>query len=411
MTQFFRPTRRRFLQAATACIGAARGLPGMSPEHDPVGSGLKRLDERYWCEPAGIWLDREGDQLRAHWEGRVNAPWWSAANLVELLVDRMNQRKVNDDDARLETLHDLHRDPVKRWPRVAESLKAKGDWNDADQATLERRMARPSKHTEFRNEYLDDSAWWGIAWLKMHERTGETKYLDTARAIQAHMKHNWRPDLQGGVIWCEEAGKQKPNSITNSLYLILSARLAVVVSDGGYREAAEQAGAWLKEKRVFDGRGVVDAPGHQGDWWSYNQGAYMGGWVALAALTGDKKALDHAAEVAEVVLNQAGFADETGVVLEKLGTSGWDGCLFKGIFVRYLAQTRTALSADGRHAGVVDRLDRVLSPTRGALLQPDLLRNGFYPADWGPQGKNRETNFNTQLSGLIALQAGALQMR
>ncbi|HSJ04429.1 MAG TPA: glycoside hydrolase family 76 protein, partial [Verrucomicrobium sp.] len=338
MISLSRPSRRSLLKIFAALAGGGNAVAAASQASTAVEAGLKVLDERYWCDPISIWLDREGDQLRAHWEGRVNAPWWSAANAVELMVDCATVTQSKTFDARLEAMHDLQRDPVQRWPRVAEALRKKGQWSAQDDTRLAARMARPSRHTEFRNEYLDDSAWWAIAWLKMYDRTRDAKYLATARAIHAHMLKNWRPDLDGGVIWCEETGKQKPNAITNGLYLILSSRLAVRVPDGGYREPAGKAIAWLHEKQLFDGRGVVDAPGHVGDWWSYNQGVYLGGLVEYAALTGEPRHLDEAARVIEAVLTQAGFMDADGIVVEKLGTSGWDGCLFKGIFARYLAQ-------------------------------------------------------------------------
>ena len=45
------------------------------------------LDKLFWSDVIAIWLDRPSDNLRAHVEGRVNPPWWSAAKAVESLVD------------------------------------------------------------------------------------------------------------------------------------------------------------------------------------------------------------------------------------------------------------------------------------------------------------------------------------
>ncbi|WP_050025895.1 glycoside hydrolase family 76 protein [Verrucomicrobium sp. BvORR034] len=401
-------TRRTFLKQVTLAIGGL-GLGEIHASTVPlVAQGLAELQKRYWCEPIQIWLDREGDQLRAHWEGKVNPPWWSAANAVELMLDHLAAGGGGGQDwlPLLEGMHDLNQDPIQRWPRVAEALRARGDWKDADEARLRQRMSRPSAHTGFRNEYLDDSAWWGVAWLKMHDRTRATKYLDTARGIQAHMAHNWRPDLAGGVIWCEEPGKQKPNAITNSLFLILTARLAQRTGEAAYRRQADDVFKWLQDQKLFDGTGVVDAPGHKGDWWSYNQGTYLGGLVEYAGLTGQVAPLDEAAQVAESVLTRAGFVDAGGIMVEKLGTSGWDGCLFKGILARYLRQTRDALVAKRLYSGVAAKIDRALEATAKVLSQPEMLQGGLLPAEWHPGAKNLERNFNTHLSALMALEAG-----
>lgn len=400
-------TRRTFLKQVTSAIGGL-SLGEIHASAAPlVAQGMVELQKRYWCEPIRIWLDREGDQLRAHWEGKVNPPWWSAANAVELMLDHLATGGGGGQDwlPLLEGMHDLNQDPVQRWPRVAEALRARGDWKDADEAKLRQRMSRPSPHTGFRNEYLDDSAWWGVAWLKMHDHTRATKYLDTARGIQAHMAHNWRPDLAGGVIWCEEPGKQKPNAITNSLFLILTARLAQRTGEAAYRKQADDVFKWLHDQKLFDGTGVVDAPGHKGDWWSYNQGTYLGGLVEYGRLTADGRHLSEASQVASSILAKVGFADADGVIVEKLGTSGWDGCLFKGILARYLRQTSDALVAAGEEAMTVALIQRSLNATARAISKPGLIEGGLYPAEWHVGAKNQERSFNTHLSALMALEA------
>lgn len=70
-------------------------------------------------------------------------------------------------------------------------------------------------YTDFQNEYLDDSGWWAVAWLKFYERTHDAKYLATAKNIHAHMAKNWRPDKGGGVLWCEDEDKQQINDAPN----------------------------------------------------------------------------------------------------------------------------------------------------------------------------------------------------
>ena len=55
-----------------------------------IDDGIRVLNRLYWSPTLAIWLDRTGDDLRAHYEGRLNPPWWSSANAVEVLIDFMN---------------------------------------------------------------------------------------------------------------------------------------------------------------------------------------------------------------------------------------------------------------------------------------------------------------------------------
>lgn len=370
-----------------------------------ITSGLETVNKLYFSPTLKIWLDRTGDDLRGHWESRVNPPWWSAANAVELMIDEMNATGSTKYDAGLLALHELHRDAVKRWPLVAAELKKRGQWKADDEARLKRRMEKGSTFTEFRNEYMDDSGWWGIAWLKMHERTGDKRCLATAEAIQKEMAAQWRPELGGGVIWCLEEGKQNPNTISNTLFLILSSRLAIQTGDPSFKDWAIKAHAWLHEKSLFDGIGVVDGPGHKGDYWSYNQGTYLGGLIAFAEAAKQPAAMDEAAQVVQALLTKAGFINADGVIVEKLGTSGWDGALFKGIFARYLRQTSDAFKKHTVHLELAKKIDDALTVTANSILNHAMAEDNQFAADWNQHPKNAERNFNTDISALMALLA------
>ena len=40
-----------------------------------ITDGIGVLDRMYWSPTLSVWLDRPGDDLRAHYEGRRNPPW------------------------------------------------------------------------------------------------------------------------------------------------------------------------------------------------------------------------------------------------------------------------------------------------------------------------------------------------
>jgi predicted alpha-1,6-mannanase (GH76 family) len=253
--------------------------------------------------------------------------------------------------------------------------------------------------SEFRNEYLDDSAWWGIAWLKFHERTKDVRYLRTAIAIHRHMAANWRKD--GGVSWADEAGKRDANAITNSLFVILSARLHRVTGQQEYLEWAERTHAWQEQKKLYDGTAIVDRPGHVGDYWTYNQGAYLGGLEAMHATTGEVAYLDKAAQVASTILDRSGIVRSDSILFEKLGRGGWDCSLFKGICARYFGVLSRSLKRREIHMDVAARLDSVLHASAVSILKTS-KKDELYPLEWHQPPRSLTSNYNTQLSALMA---------
>ena len=407
-------TRSEFLKL----LAASAFIPRLSAEGSPFPQGelanrfregMAKLDVVFWVPEIANWLDRPGRDLRGHFDGGINPPWWSCANVAEAMVDFMNLTGTDLYDSRLREIHAGNVLRGSRLPEVAKALRAKDDWNERDEQKLKRRLKAldPKRvhDSEFRNEYLDDSAWWGIAWLKFHERSKDARYLRTARAIHEHMANNWRKE--GGVSWAEDADKRDPNAITNSLFVVLSARLYRVTKQKAFLDWAERALAWEKEAKLYDGSGIVDRPGHVADYWTYNQGAYLGGLEALHAATGKKEYLDEAAAIAMTVIGKTGVVGEGGVLYEKLSTEGWDVGLFKGICVRYFGILSRSFRKKGIHAEVADELDRVIRGSVQAILRSK-PKDGLYPLEWQEPPRAEIHNFNTQLSALIAIEAAMI---
>jgi predicted alpha-1,6-mannanase (GH76 family) len=404
-------TRSDFLKSLAAAsflprvTNAQEGSPDL---RKAFVDGMATLNEQFWVPEIANWLDRPGKDLRGHFEGRINPPWWSCANAVEVMVDFMNATRTRAYDVQLRELHAGNVLRGSRLPRVAESLKKQDKWSGEDKAKLERTLKAldPGRlhGSEFRNEYLDDSAWWGIAWLKFHERTKDLRYLRTAIAIHRHMAANWQKN--GGISWAEDADKRDPNAITNSLFVVLSARLHRVTKQQEHLDWAERTLAWEKEAKLYDGTAIVDRPGHVGDYWTYNQGAYLGGLEALHAATGRSAYLDEAARVATTILEKSGIVRADGVLFEKLGTDGWDVGLFKGICARYFGILANSLRRQRTHPEVVERLEWTLSATASAILKSPRDQD-LYPLEWQPEPRAAISNYNTQLSALIALAAAA----
>ena len=402
---------RRSLLRLLAGIGLTRAAAADPPPAPAalrlvVEEGFQRLDERYWSPELSIWLDRPGHPLRAWFEGKVNPPWWSCANAVETLADLMSATGTRRWVARLEELHRRHRDNPDQAASIIPALKARGQWSARDEETR-RSNPRPRHSTQpgfrdFNNEYLDDSGWWGLAWLKMHQLTGRADYLATARAIHCHMDAHRLPD--GGILWNLEQQPPVTNAISNSLFLTLSARLHSATGEAAYLVAARKTRQWFDDQKLYDGTAIVDAPGHQGDYWSYNQGLWILSLLALAEAAHEPAGVDEAATFTRTLIEKAGFVQD-GVLIEKLSQTGWDTALFKGVLARALGQLRHTLDRLGKHPDVSRKVAALLQTSAASLQQHSVGPTGEFGLQWQPGAQNQEWNFNTQLAGLMALTA------
>jgi predicted alpha-1,6-mannanase (GH76 family) len=373
---------------------------------EAIRQGFQLLDRLFWSPEWSIWLDRAGNDLRACYEGRLNPPWWSCANAVETLTDYMKRTGSQEWLEALKSLHARHRDNPDHAPLLIAALEKRGEWTPQD---AERRRTRPRPRfstkpgfRDFNNEYLDDSGWWGLAWLKLHGLTGEPAFLETAVAIHRHMDAHRMPD--GGIIWNLENQPPVTNAISNSLFLTLSARLCLVTGKEEYLAKARRTRQWFIDQKLYDGTGIVDGPGHVGDYWSYNQGMWILSLLALAEADKEPALVDKAAAFTRTLLEKGGFLRE-GVLMEKLSQTGWDTALFKGVLARALGQLRDTLRRQARQPETAALVDKVLQASAASLLANPRDAQGLVGLQWQPKAEKQEYNFNTQLAGLMGLTA------
>ncbi|RMI46036.1 glycoside hydrolase family 76 protein [Streptomyces triticirhizae] len=203
---------------------------------------------------------------------------------------------------------------------------------------------------QFRNEYLDDTGWWGLAWVAAYDVTGDERYLETAQADAEWMNDYWTDLCGGGVQW--KVDNPYKNAVTNELFIQLNAALHNRLSgDNPYLERAEAGWAWLSGSGMINDEGLIN-DGLDADagcvnngqtTWTYNQGIILGALAELSTATGDAGLLDEARALADASTNAPGLHQD-GVLTEPCEPDcGADGPSFKGAYARGLGALNDAL--------------------------------------------------------------------
>ena len=197
----------------------------------------------------------------------------------------------------------------------------------------------------FTDSYLDDTGWWGMAWLSAYDYTGDSTYLQIAEADANYMAGYWDTGTCGGGVWWN-TGEQQKNSIENELYLELNAALHNHLSgDTTYLQRAEAEWAWFSSTGLINAQNLVndglDLSDCRNDGntqtWTYNQGVIVDGLAQLAKATGDAALLTQASDIASAatsLLATNGVLTEPPTGSQNCGSDDWT--VFKGIFMQYL---------------------------------------------------------------------------
>lgn len=276
---------------------------------------------------------------------------------------------------------------------------------------------------------FDDHQWWLLADIAAYETTGDVAFVRRAAEVFDFVStQGWdafTSTCGGGVAWCPVTGNAAPykNAVTVELFLTSAARLVPYTSllgkpAGYYASWAQTAWAW------FTGSGMLNpATGLVNDGlnascqnngqttWTYNQGVLLDGAGLMSTIAGNSSAVAVAEGIVDAVIAHLTSPTSFGPVLvEPCGAGSScmpDGVIFKGIFMRHLAELVT-LGAAGKvpaSAGFIANATAFITANVQSALASAVCPGGGITMDW--RGPCNDTNTATFTSGLDLLTAAA----
>ncbi|GIL25161.1 glycoside hydrolase family 76 protein [Actinocatenispora comari] len=228
---------------------------------------------------------------------------------------------------------------------------------------------------DFVSRAIDDTEWWGLAWLRAYDVTGDATYLNEAVTIADYVDGYWDTSTCGGGVWWDRERTYK-NAVTNGLYIRLTAELHDrIPGDTRWLGKATTAWNWFLGSGLINSSNLVndgltnDCTNNGQTVWSYNQGLAIGAGVEMWRATGDASALATARRLAEAGTSDPALVS-AGVLTESCDalTASCDDNQkqFKGVFLRYLTDLADVTGAPAYRAFATRQADTIWTRDRTA---------------------------------------------
>ncbi|MGV8962032.1 MAG: glycoside hydrolase family 76 protein [Candidatus Saccharimonadaceae bacterium] len=301
--------------------------------------------------------------------GNTDFHYWPQAHALDVLIDAY-QRTNNDE----------FKSYFNQW---FEGVKIKNNYT-------------------FKNNFYDDMEWNALAILRVYKITNDIKYKEAALQIWEYIKVGWNDNAGGGISWVKGQEFSK-NACSNAPASILAARLYQEFGNEDNKEWALKIYNWQKSNLFNSSNGMVydninsETGEIQKNWiFTYNQGTFIGAAVELHKIFNEKVYLNDAVLAANYTTSS--LVDNS--ILKSEGTG--DGGLFKGIFIRYLAeliqQDRLDKNNKNRYIHFLEHNAETLW-TKGTSQTPILFGD-----NWSVKPIS-STGLTEQLSGCMLIEA------
>jgi Glycosyl hydrolase family 76 len=258
--------------------------------------------------------------------------------------------------------------------------------------TYQAGIRMPGSHSprDFANTFMDDTAWWGLAWLDAsryelavrHDETLAQRYLNVAATDASYIYSRPRACHSQGIEW--QVG-YPPDTITNAQFVALAAGLARTEDTAGPLADPGQGQMWLGRAEAIlgwlDSSGLVNMTrgtvadsysGHcrpTGGPLTYTEGEMAEALTQMGLTTGDVSYLNEAELFINRVLSPSFGMSKDGVLEEPCEARAslcdrlphvYDAASYKGIFVQAVSDWTQATGSDLH--------DRFLSAQAQAVL-------------------------------------------
>ncbi|MEU4192579.1 glycoside hydrolase family 76 protein [Kribbella sp. NPDC026611] len=301
------PLSKLYGGAVRACGRAAEGQNGSCtawarPATDRVGAAADAL--MYSYQPNTAW-----------WL----SSWWNSAVAVTTLMDYQQRTRRTDLRWIVNEVFEKNRGVFPAGVKSGDALEG-----------------------NFVSRAIDDTEWWGIAWIQAYDLTGDQRYLDMAVTIANYVQGYWDTSTCGGGVWWDRERTYK-NAVTNGLYIRLTAALHNrLPGDTVWLQRATTAWNWFLHSGLINSAqlvndGLTGSCANNGQTvWTYNQGLAIGGALELWRATGDGSLLTAARRLGDAGMSAL---SPGGILTESCDAA--DSCddnqkQFKGVFMRYL---------------------------------------------------------------------------
>ncbi|MFD3406751.1 glycoside hydrolase family 76 protein [Kribbella sp. NPDC058693] len=366
------PLSKLYGGAVRACGRAVEGQNGsctawVRPASDRAGAAAEAL--MYSYQPNTAW-----------WL----SSWWNSAVAVTTLMDYQQRTRRTD-------LRWIVNEVFEKNKGVFPAGQKSGDALEGN----------------FISRAIDDTEWWGIAWVEAYDLTGDRRYLDMAVTIANYVQGYWDTGTCGGGVWWDRERTYK-NAVTNGLYIRLAAALHNrLAGDTVWLQRATTGWNWFRASGMINSAGLVN-DGLTGSCtnngqtvWTYNQGLAIGGALELWRATGDSSLLAAARQLGDAAMSSP-LLSPGGILTESCDAAG--NCddnqkQFKGVFMRYLMDLADSTSDATYRTYAQRQADSIWQNDRDSLnrLGQRWAGGGANVRDWRTQA--------SALGGLLAATA------